>query len=216
MTGSQQLLHQDMAKEAKDTRLSKIHELVEQLDASVPRLTLKVASDADTSELSITLDGNALDKSAPIADAHLAPTDAGVQNTQGQEIRQPNDRDLFSYDAVNLVVAALKKQASASPGTALLRAIGRYSPDGSVNPSSTRYARWPGAARRYHDRAASGSTMGVAAPALSFVSRSVKRARAAIRSPFSPRSSSRTRGSTSQCAKSQWGSLTSKRTRLVP
>ena len=36
----------------------------------------------------------------------------------------PNDRDLFSYDAVNLVVAALKKQGSASAGASLLKAIG--------------------------------------------------------------------------------------------
>jgi branched-chain amino acid transport system substrate-binding protein len=62
-----------------------------------------------------------------LANAHLGPTDAGFKNAQGQEIRQPNDRDFFSYDAVNLVVAALKKQRSASPGAALIKAVGTVS-----------------------------------------------------------------------------------------
>jgi ABC-type branched-subunit amino acid transport system substrate-binding protein len=59
-----------------------------------------------------------------LADMRLGPTDAGVKNAKGQEIRQSNDRDFFAYDAVNLVIAALKKQASASPGAALIKAIG--------------------------------------------------------------------------------------------
>jgi tetratricopeptide (TPR) repeat protein len=44
-----------MAKDASDTRATKIDELVQQLDAQVPRLTLHVPADADTS--SVTLDG---------------------------------------------------------------------------------------------------------------------------------------------------------------
>ena len=59
-----------------------------------------------------------------LAAAGLGPTDAGVKNSVGQEIRQPNDRDFFSYDAVNLVIAALKKQAAAGPGANLVKAIG--------------------------------------------------------------------------------------------
>jgi ABC-type branched-subunit amino acid transport system substrate-binding protein len=55
------------------------------------------------------------------------PTDAGFKNTEGQEIRQPNDRDLFSYDAVNLVVAALQKQNAVAPGANLIKAIGSVS-----------------------------------------------------------------------------------------
>ncbi|TMB92945.1 MAG: amino acid ABC transporter substrate-binding protein [Chloroflexi bacterium] len=58
-----------------------------------------------------------------LAAAHLGPTDAGVKNAHGQEIRQPNDRDFFSYDAVNLIVAALKKTGSARPGSALIKAV---------------------------------------------------------------------------------------------
>jgi tetratricopeptide (TPR) repeat protein len=44
-----------MAKDASDARAAKIGELVQQLDAQVPRLTLHVPADADTS--SVTLDG---------------------------------------------------------------------------------------------------------------------------------------------------------------
>lgn len=62
-----------------------------------------------------------------LAAAGLGPTDAGIKDTAGQEIRQPNDRDFFSYDAVNLVVAALKKQGSVSPGSALIKDIGSVS-----------------------------------------------------------------------------------------
>jgi ABC-type branched-subunit amino acid transport system substrate-binding protein len=59
-----------------------------------------------------------------LASAGLGPTDAGVKNAAGQEIRQPNDREIFSYDAVNLVIAALKKQNSVSAGSSLIKAIG--------------------------------------------------------------------------------------------
>jgi len=60
-----------------------------------------------------------------LATAGLGPTDAGFKNTEGQEVRQPNDVDFFSYDAVNLVIAAIKKQNSVQPGAGLLRAIGQ-------------------------------------------------------------------------------------------
>ena len=59
-----------------------------------------------------------------LAAAGLGPTDAGFKNSAGQEIRQPNDRDFFSYDAVNLIVAALTKQGAAGPGANLVKAIG--------------------------------------------------------------------------------------------
>ena len=55
------------------------------------------------------------------------PTDAGFTDAEGRRIRQPNDFDFFSYDAVNLVVAALKKQGSAAAGQPLIAAIGSVS-----------------------------------------------------------------------------------------
>ncbi|MBV8445051.1 MAG: ABC transporter substrate-binding protein, partial [Candidatus Dormibacteraeota bacterium] len=55
-----------------------------------------------------------------LAADHLGPTDAGFKDAEGQEIRQPNDIDFFSYDAVHVVIAALQKQGSATPGQTLL------------------------------------------------------------------------------------------------
>jgi branched-chain amino acid transport system substrate-binding protein len=49
----------------------------------------------------------------------LGPTDAGVKNRAGQEIRQPNDIDFFAYDAVHVIAAALQKQGSPSPSSRL-------------------------------------------------------------------------------------------------
>jgi len=60
-----------------------------------------------------------------LAAAGLGPYDAGFRSAAGQEIRQPDDASIFSYDAVNLVVAALKKQNSVQPGQSLIRAIGQ-------------------------------------------------------------------------------------------
>lgn len=54
-------------------------------------------------------------------------TDAGFKDSAGNEVRQPNDFDLFSYDAVNLVIAALKKQNSGRPGQGLIAALGAVS-----------------------------------------------------------------------------------------
>ena len=48
---------EDMAKAANDDRLPKIHEVVEQLDHDVPRLTIKAKLGADTSHAQIELDG---------------------------------------------------------------------------------------------------------------------------------------------------------------
>ena len=62
-----------------------------------------------------------------LAAAQGGPTDAGFKNTAGQEIRQPNDFDFYAYDAMNLVVAALKKSGSVQPGAGLIRAIGSVS-----------------------------------------------------------------------------------------
>lgn len=55
-----------------------------------------------------------------LATYHLGPTDAGFKDAEGQEIRQPNDIDFFAYDAVHVVVAALQKQRSPTPGPTLL------------------------------------------------------------------------------------------------
>jgi branched-chain amino acid transport system substrate-binding protein len=58
-----------------------------------------------------------------LAAANGGPTDAGFKDAEGREVRQPNDLDFFSYDAVNLVIAALKKQNSAGPGQGLVTAL---------------------------------------------------------------------------------------------
>jgi ABC-type branched-subunit amino acid transport system substrate-binding protein len=62
-----------------------------------------------------------------VAAAAGGPTDAGFKDSEGQEIRQPNDLDVFAYDAVNLVVAAIEKQGSAATGTPLIAAVGSVS-----------------------------------------------------------------------------------------
>ena len=62
-----------------------------------------------------------------IAAANGGPTDAGFKDAAGREVRQPDDLDSFAYDAVNLVIAALKKQNSASPGQGLVSALGSVS-----------------------------------------------------------------------------------------
>jgi branched-chain amino acid transport system substrate-binding protein len=62
-----------------------------------------------------------------LARAEGGPTDAGFKDTEGREVRQPNDLDFFAYDAANLVVAALQKQNSAAPGKSLIAAIGAVS-----------------------------------------------------------------------------------------
>jgi tetratricopeptide (TPR) repeat protein len=48
-----------MAKDANDSRAGKIDELIEAIDSQVPRLTIHVTKDADTS--SVTVDGNPVD-----------------------------------------------------------------------------------------------------------------------------------------------------------
>lgn len=70
-----------------------------------------------------TSEGNATDFPAfesALAAHGLGPTDAGVKDAAGQEIRQPNDIDFFAYDAVHVVAAALQKQGSPSPSGRLL------------------------------------------------------------------------------------------------
>jgi ABC-type branched-subunit amino acid transport system substrate-binding protein len=55
-----------------------------------------------------------------LANDHLGPTDAGVKDAEGQEIRQPNDIDFFSFDSVNVVIAAYQKQGNPQPSQQLL------------------------------------------------------------------------------------------------
>ena len=58
-----------------------------------------------------------------LAAAEGGPVDAGVKDAAGEEIRQPADTDFYSYDAVNLVVKALARAGSVSPGQGLLDAF---------------------------------------------------------------------------------------------
>ena len=52
---------EQMATDAKDSRLERIHERVQTLDAQVPRLTVRVPDGADVEALAIQLDGKPLD-----------------------------------------------------------------------------------------------------------------------------------------------------------
>lgn len=58
-----------------------------------------------------------------LATAEGGPVDAGVKDSRGREIRQPADQEVFSYDAVRLLAAALSKSGSTHPGSALLTAL---------------------------------------------------------------------------------------------
>ncbi|MBV9100339.1 MAG: amino acid ABC transporter substrate-binding protein [Candidatus Dormibacteraeota bacterium] len=74
----------------------------------------------------MTSEGDATDFPAfekALAQDHLGPTDAGFKDSEGQEIRQPNDVDFFAYDAVHVIIAALQHQGSANPGRPLLDAM---------------------------------------------------------------------------------------------
>src|SRR5581483_2213872 len=55
-----------------------------------------------------------------IAAAEGGPTDAGVKNHEGQEIRQPTDLEIFPYDAVSILAAAAQQLGSTTPSKSLL------------------------------------------------------------------------------------------------
>jgi len=61
---------EDLAKEAHDSRVGKIHELVEALDPQVPKLTIHVPKDGDTSVLKVWIDGALVETSA-LSEAQL-------------------------------------------------------------------------------------------------------------------------------------------------
>jgi len=77
-----------MAKDTKDDRASKIHALAEELDPTIPRLTVKVDHDADTSGLVITPDGLPFDISALGAERRVDPGPHRVDYTVGGATRQ--------------------------------------------------------------------------------------------------------------------------------
>ncbi len=58
-----------------------------------------------------------------VAAAAGGPSDAGIADREGREIRQPADLEVFSYDAVDLIAAALEKSGSATPSSALVAAM---------------------------------------------------------------------------------------------
>jgi tetratricopeptide (TPR) repeat protein len=55
---------EDLAKETHDSRVGKIHELADQLDTQVPKLTVHMPKNADTDDLKVWIDGAALEISA--------------------------------------------------------------------------------------------------------------------------------------------------------
>lgn len=58
-----------------------------------------------------------------LAAAEGGPTDAGIKNREGEEIRQPADLEIFPYDAVNLLAAAAQKVGSLQPSQGLITAM---------------------------------------------------------------------------------------------
>jgi branched-chain amino acid transport system substrate-binding protein len=58
-----------------------------------------------------------------LAAAEGGPTDAGFKDREGREVRQPADLEIFSYDAVNLLAAALQKAGSVQPSSHLVAAM---------------------------------------------------------------------------------------------
>lgn len=58
-----------------------------------------------------------------LAAAEGGPTDAGVKDAEGREIRQPADAEIFSFDAVNVLAAALAKSGRVAPSPGLIAAM---------------------------------------------------------------------------------------------
>jgi len=78
---------EQMAKDTKDDRAGKIHALAEELDPSIPRLTVKVARDADTSGVVIKLDGAPFEISALGTERRVDPGPHQVDYTVGGATR---------------------------------------------------------------------------------------------------------------------------------
>jgi branched-chain amino acid transport system substrate-binding protein len=58
-----------------------------------------------------------------IAAASGGPTDAGFKDREGRQIRQPADLEVFSFDAVNVLAAALQNAGSVQPSSTLVAAM---------------------------------------------------------------------------------------------
>jgi ABC-type branched-subunit amino acid transport system substrate-binding protein len=56
-----------------------------------------------------------------LAAAEGGPTDAGIKDREGRQIRLPADAEIFSYDAVNLFAAAAPKLGGTAPSAKLLQ-----------------------------------------------------------------------------------------------
>jgi branched-chain amino acid transport system substrate-binding protein len=62
-----------------------------------------------------------------LAAATGGPIDAGLKNAKGQEMRQPATYWIFSYDAVNVLAAAVSKSAKAGPSPQLITSMSQAS-----------------------------------------------------------------------------------------
>ncbi len=78
---------EQMAKDTKDDRAGKIHALAEELDPNIPRLTVKMARDADTSGIVIKLDGAPFEISALGTERRVDPGPHQVDYTVGGTTR---------------------------------------------------------------------------------------------------------------------------------
>ena len=80
---------EQMAKDAKDPRATKIHDLMVALDAQVPRLTIKVPAGANGDAAAVTIDGTAVAKGA-LGSAQLVdpgPHQIEYQGTSGKKTK---------------------------------------------------------------------------------------------------------------------------------
>lgn len=113
---------EQMAKDAKDDRESKIHALIEELDRNVPRLTLKAAPDANTSGVVLKLDGVEIDVHTLGTERRVDPGPHQVEyivNGKSRSRMVPVERS----SEVNLELPR-KPRAPSTPATGMVRKPG--------------------------------------------------------------------------------------------
>src|SRR6185436_5300650 len=109
---------ENMANNARDDRAKKIHALVEELDPSVPRLTVKAPRDADLTGVVIKLDGVALEPSALGVEQRVDPGPHDVDTIIGGVRRTrvvPVERRSSAEIVVELPGAAAGKREPVEP-----------------------------------------------------------------------------------------------------
>jgi len=119
-----------MAKEAKDDRAVKIHGLIEELDPSVPRLTIKAPRDADTAGIVVKLDGVDLDVAGLGAERRVDPGPHQIEYVIAgarQSKTIPAERGASSEVTLDLprAAAAARKRRASEPAVEAAGDAGR-------------------------------------------------------------------------------------------